>query len=275
VTYDSGGFSAPSFSVSSASGSLGGGVTAGAAPDSLYSYSVPAGGYDSNGNVLAYTDSVMGQWSFGYDQLNRVTTAANVAPPAPNSLNAPAPSWAPYLCWAYDNFGNRLAQSASNAAFTAGSGSCSTSGSLYQNVWATYNTQNQMTGTDAPGWTVAPPGYDAAGGVTNDGNHEYLYDAEGRLCAVEVWGSLFGYLYDAAGNRFLQQMLGHVSLRTTEKYTHVSIRTLQKVYAATHPGANLERKHSASQDVDRDAARAELLAALDAEVESDIEREDS
>jgi hypothetical protein len=57
-------------------------------------------------------------------------------------------------------------------------------------------------------------------------------------------------------------------LRTTEKYTHVSIRTVQKVYAATHPGANLERKKPASQEMENDAARAELLAALDAEVQA-------
>jgi integrase/recombinase XerD len=73
-------------------------------------------------------------------------------------------------------------------------------------------------------------------------------------------------LEGGADIRFIQQMLGHVSLRTTEKYTHVSIRTLQKVYAATHPGANLERKKPASQEVENDAARAELLAALDAEI---------
>jgi integrase/recombinase XerD len=82
-------------------------------------------------------------------------------------------------------------------------------------------------------------------------------------------------LEGGADIRFIQQMLGHVSLRTTERYTHVSIRTLQKVYAATHPGANLERKRPASQDVDRDAERAELLAALAAEVESETERENS
>jgi hypothetical protein len=29
------------------------------------------------GQEPAYTDSVMGTWSFGYDQLNRLTTAAN------------------------------------------------------------------------------------------------------------------------------------------------------------------------------------------------------
>jgi integrase/recombinase XerD len=73
-------------------------------------------------------------------------------------------------------------------------------------------------------------------------------------------------LEGGADIRFIQQMLGHVSLRTTEKYTHVSIRTLQKVYAATHPGANLERRKPASQESDKDALRAELLAALDDEV---------
>jgi integrase/recombinase XerD len=66
--------------------------------------------------------------------------------------------------------------------------------------------------------------------------------------------------------RFIQQMLGHVSLRTTERYTHVSIRQLQKVYEATHPGANLERRKAAPEDADRETARAELLAALDDEM---------
>jgi integrase/recombinase XerD len=75
--------------------------------------------------------------------------------------------------------------------------------------------------------------------------------------------------------RFIQQMLGHVSLRTTEKYTHVSIRTLQKVYTATHPGANLERKRPASEDVKNDTARAELLAALEAEIEAESDPEES
>jgi integrase/recombinase XerD len=69
--------------------------------------------------------------------------------------------------------------------------------------------------------------------------------------------------------RFIQQMLGHVSLRTTERYTHVSIRQLQKVYEATHPGANLERRKAGPEDAEREAARAELLAALDDEVRAE------
>ena len=45
--------------------------------------------------------------------------------------------------------------------------------------------------------------YDAAGNVTNDFNNAYLYDGEGRLCAVQsLWtGAMTGYLYDADGAR--------------------------------------------------------------------------
>jgi RHS repeat-associated protein len=48
--------------------------------------------------------------------------------------------------------------------------------------------------------------YDAAGNVTNDGVNQYLYDAEGRICAVAstpVAGltAMTGYIYDAEGTR--------------------------------------------------------------------------
>ncbi len=153
--------------------------------------------------MLAYTDSVMGSWSFGYDRLNRLVTAENSALPAPSTPDIPAPSWAQYFCWAYDSFGNRLQQSTSDMAFTSGDGTCTSNGALYQNTIASYNAQNQMTSTNAAGFTVQPPGYDNAGDVTDDGKNAYLYDAEGRLCAVYTGtnGGMMGYLYDAAGNR--------------------------------------------------------------------------
>jgi RHS repeat-associated protein len=43
--------------------------------------------------------------------------------------------------------------------------------------------------------------YDGAGDVTGDGANQYLYDAEGRICAVSNGYGMTGYLYDAAGNR--------------------------------------------------------------------------
>lgn len=42
-------------------------------------------------------------------------------------------------------------------------------------------------------------------------------------------------LENGADVRYVQQMLGHESLKTTQVYTHVSIRKLQEVHERTHP----------------------------------------
>lgn len=49
-------------------------------------------------------------------------------------------------------------------------------------------------------------------------------------------------LENGADIRFIQELLGHASIRTTEIYTQVSIRKLVEVHAETHPGARLRRK---------------------------------
>lgn len=46
-------------------------------------------------------------------------------------------------------------------------------------------------------------------------------------------------LEHGADIRHVQEQLGHASLQTTQIYTHVSIRRLKEVHAATHPGAKL------------------------------------
>jgi RHS repeat-associated protein len=69
--------------------------------------------------------------------------------------------------------------------------------------WANYNGNNQFTNTNqAPGGVP----YDASGDVLNDGVNQYLYDAEGRICAVAStpapgMTTMTGYLYDAEGTR--------------------------------------------------------------------------
>ena len=50
-------------------------------------------------------------------------------------------------------------------------------------------------------------------------------------------------LENGADIRFIQQMLGHAELSTTQIYTQVSIRKLKEIHSLTHP-AKLERELS-------------------------------
>jgi len=82
-------------------------------------------------------------------------------------------------------------------------------------------------------------------------------------------------LENGADIRFIQAMLGHVSLTTTEIYSHVAIRKLKEIHTATHPGARLERAPAADAGPDADGAMAEdetteLLASLAAEAAEEI-----
>jgi integrase/recombinase XerD len=81
-------------------------------------------------------------------------------------------------------------------------------------------------------------------------------------------------LEGGADIRFIQQMLGHARLTSTEIYTQVSIRALQAIHAATHPGARLRRERADTSERDAIVAgdelhdqeqRAELLSRLAAE----------
>lgn len=48
-------------------------------------------------------------------------------------------------------------------------------------------------------------------------------------------------LEGGADVRFIQEMLGHAKLETTQIYTQVSIRKLKEIHTATHPAARLAR----------------------------------
>jgi len=68
-------------------------------------------------------------------------------------------------------------------------------------------------------------------------------------------------LENGADIRFIQAMLGHAELSTTQIYTQVSIRMLKQIHSATHPGRPIAvraRQRDAGDD------REALLAALDA-----------
>jgi RHS repeat-associated protein len=178
----------PSFPASPITGSLDGGSTgsSGSNPVTVYSF---AGSYDGVSNLASYTDSVMGSWNFSYDTLNRLVSSQNTA------VSSATPQFAGnYGCWSYDGFGNRLSQAMSTTA-------CGSSPPLMS--WANYNSNNQFTATSQ---ALGGVPYDASGDVLNDGQNQYLYDGEGRICAVASspvpnMTTMTGYLYDADGTR--------------------------------------------------------------------------
>jgi len=58
-------------------------------------------------------------------------------------------------------------------------------------------------------------------------------------------------LEGGADIRFIQAMLGHADLKTTQIYTHVAVRQLQEIHRATHPAKlELKRLLDADQQID-------------------------
>ncbi len=72
---------------------------------------------------------------------------------------------------------------------------------------------------------------------------------------------------NGADIRFIQQMLGHEDIKTTQIYTQVAIRALQQIHKATHPA----QLRSAPSELRSEAEREGLCAALTAEAEEDRE----
>lgn len=75
-------------------------------------------------------------------------------------------------------------------------------------------------------------------------------------------------LEGGADIRFIQAMLGHTSLETTEIYTHVSIDKLIAVHKATHP-SRLERSLKPNPQAVAAGAATALLEALAGEEDGD------
>ena len=199
------------------SGNLTGGADGGstAAPTTIYCYSITLtsdgncdpsapSGYDAVGNIVNSTDSVMGKWAYTYDVLDRLATAAAATGPYVVTKNEP------FICWSYDSFGNRTHQMLSSSAPSGGGTTPCTAASgatTVADTSAAYAASNQMTSVTLPGQSTSTAiSYDEGdalnrGNITADGRNTYLYDAEGRVCAVHGALGWTGYQYDATGTR--------------------------------------------------------------------------
>ncbi len=114
----------------------------------VYNVTIPStNGYAPNGDILAANDSVNGNWTYTYDDFNRLKTSTQTGVQA--------------YSYDYDRFGNRWHQNGPQSSQLA------------------FDANNHI----ASGSGVA---YDAAGNVTNDGFHSYMYDDESRLTGVDV-----------------------------------------------------------------------------------------
>ena len=101
---------------------------------------------------------------------------------------------------------------------------------------------------------------------------EYVQAAEvGKSGACHLFRHTVATLMleNGADIRYIQEMLGHVELSTTQIYTQVSIHKLKQVHSATHPGARLERTRSSEQEPACEPSAEALLEALAAESDED------
>src|SRR5207302_83570 len=137
------------------------------ADGSNYSLSIPSsGGYAPNSDILAANDSVNGNWTYSYDDFNRLSGSNQ------NSGQS-------VYSYVYDRFGNRWQQNGPHTMMLTFSGA-----------------NNRMDGYS----------YDASGNLLNDGSHQYFYDAENRLIQMDgTLGNCSTatacYKYDAEGRR--------------------------------------------------------------------------
>ena len=99
-----------------------------------------------------------------------------------------------------------------------------------------------------------------------------------RACGIRKRGAchLFRHamatlmLENGADIRYIQEILGHALLDTTQAYTKVAIHKLKEIHDATHPGAKLVRRGSDGRMTAAESAEAEqLLATLAEEVDEE------
>lgn len=104
---------------------------------------------------------------------------------------------------------------------------------------------------------------------------EYVDAAElGKSGSCHLFRHAFAtaMLERGADIRYIQEMLGHAELGTTQIYTHVSVRKLKEVHQATHPAAKLDRINERAQPALR--TEGESVAMTTEELFANVAAED-
>jgi integrase/recombinase XerD len=109
---------------------------------------------------------------------------------------------------------------------------------------------------------------------------QYVRKALGRKSGCHIFRHTMATLMLEGGAdiRFIQEMLGHSNLQSTQIYTRVALTKLKEIHSATHPGARLAPKSHADEPAaaalspEDDEAREDLFSSLAAEAgEEDLD----
>ena len=73
-------------------------------------------------------------------------------------------------------------------------------------------------------------------------------------------------LENGADIRWVQAMLGHENIQSTELYTHISIRMLKEIHTLTHPAAKMKKR----EEEDVDTLAAESSDTIDVEIDDPV-----
>jgi YD repeat-containing protein len=144
---------------------LSGGTDPNTSPGTIYGLSL---GYAANSDVTGANDTANGNWTYAYDDMNRLITSTCGS------------SCTGSYSYEYDRFGNRWVQRVTGTGY---------------NVNYSFDANNRISG----GVTYDPPG-----NMTFDGVNYYTYDAENRLIAAGTSpgsSNIASYVYDAEGRR--------------------------------------------------------------------------
>ena len=139
-------------------------VQAISSPVPIYSFVLD---YTPNGNIVTAQDSLNGNWSYSYDEFNRLLTASGGG--QGQSFD-------------YDAYGNRWHENVTQG--------------MAPSTQFVFDNSNRIIGSGVK--------YDTLGNVIDDGFHTYTYDAENRLVKVDLkadGSSAASYTYDAFGHR--------------------------------------------------------------------------
>jgi RHS repeat-associated protein len=153
----------------------------GTSPTSPYTFSL---GFAPDGNVTSATDNVNGNWTYSYDQFNRMTgSTQNLTPQT----------------YVYDRYGNRLQQGSSSYVFDnnnriSGSGvTYDALGNVTNDGFHTYAYDAESRLTKVDGNANLTYQYDAEGRRVHAPTYESIYDLNGRATTLLTLSGLWAY----------------------------------------------------------------------------------